>query len=95
MSSFIGLEQGKTIIEKYDRKILHPMLLKCYHHLHALSKNANVDQGVDKYYNLDIFEMTTSTNELAKFVNKVLLIFKRFLNGSANYQMSFSMVGEA
>jgi hypothetical protein len=60
VSSFIGLEQGKTIIEEYDRKIWHPMLLKCYHHLHLLSKNANVDRGVDKYCSLDIFEMTTS-----------------------------------
>jgi hypothetical protein len=50
MSSFIGLELGNTIIEEYDRKILYPMLLKCCHHLHSLSKNANVDQGVDKYY---------------------------------------------
>jgi hypothetical protein len=66
VSSFIGLEKGKTIIEKYDRKILYPMLLKCYHHLHPLSKNANVDQSVDKYCNLDILKITTSTNELAK-----------------------------
>jgi hypothetical protein len=54
------------------------MLLKCYHHLHSLSKNANVDQGIDKYFCLDIFEMIANTNELVEFVNKVLLIFKRF-----------------
>jgi hypothetical protein len=52
--SFIGLEQGH--FQKYDRKTLYPMLLKCYHHLHPLSKNVIVDQGVDEDCNkLDIF----------------------------------------
>ncbi len=77
MFSFIGLEQGKTIIEEYNREILYPMLLKCCHRLHPLFKNANVDQSVDKYCSLDIFEMT-STNELVEFLNKLPLIFKRF-----------------
>jgi hypothetical protein len=31
VSSFIGLEQGKAIVEEYDRKTLYLMLLKCYH----------------------------------------------------------------
>jgi hypothetical protein len=61
MSSFIGLEQGKSIGET-----LYPMLLKCYHHLHSLFENAIVDQSVYEICNLDIFEMTTSTNELTK-----------------------------
>jgi hypothetical protein len=43
MSSFIGLEQGKSIVEKYDIKTLYPMLLECYHHLHSLFENAIVD----------------------------------------------------
>jgi hypothetical protein len=44
-----------------------------------LSKNANVDQGVNENCNFNIFEMITSTNELAKeFVNKEVLIFKTF-----------------
>ncbi len=30
--SFIGREQGRAIVEKYDRKSLFPMLLKCYYH---------------------------------------------------------------
>jgi len=54
------------------------MLLKCYYHLHPLSKNVIVDQdGVDEHYGLDIFEMTTSTNELVKeIVNKEFFILK-------------------
>jgi hypothetical protein len=54
------------------------MLLKCHHHLHFISRNAIVDKCVDEDYNLDIFEMTTNTNEPVKgLVNKEFLIFKR------------------
>jgi hypothetical protein len=34
--SFINLEQGKTIVEEYDKKSLFLMLMKCYYHLHPL-----------------------------------------------------------
>ncbi len=34
VSSLIGHEQGKAIVEKYDKKSLFPMFLKCYYHLH-------------------------------------------------------------
>jgi hypothetical protein len=34
MSSLIGHEQCKAIVEKYDKKSLFPMFLKCYYHLH-------------------------------------------------------------
>jgi hypothetical protein len=64
VSSFIGLEQSKSIVEEYDRKTLYPMLLKCYHHLHPLFKNPSLDQHVDENYILDIFEMIANTNEL-------------------------------
>jgi hypothetical protein len=38
-----------------------------------------VDQGVNKYRSLDIFEMTTNINELAKeLVNSEFFILKRF-----------------
>jgi hypothetical protein len=30
MSSFIGCEQSKAIVEKYDKKSLFPMLLECH-----------------------------------------------------------------
>jgi len=43
MCSFIALEQGKVIVEAYDEKILYPMLLKCYHHLHPFFKNVTID----------------------------------------------------
>ncbi len=66
MSSFIGFEENKAIVEKYDKEKLYPMLLKCYYHLHPLFENANVDQGVDEDCNLDIFELTTNTNEPMK-----------------------------
>ncbi len=71
------------------------MLLKCYHHLHPLSKNANVDQGVDKYCSLDIFGMTASTNELTKFINRGTTDFQEVSNGCERYQISLLMVGEA
>jgi hypothetical protein len=47
VSSFIGLEQSKTIVEKYNKKTLYPML-KCYHHLHPLSENTIVDHCIDE-----------------------------------------------
>jgi hypothetical protein len=34
--SFVGREQGVTLIEEYDRKTLYPMLVKCREHLHPL-----------------------------------------------------------
>ncbi len=41
-------------------------------------KKVIVDQGVNKYSNLDIFEMTTNINELAKkLINSEFLILKR------------------
>jgi hypothetical protein len=70
-------------------KTLHLILLKCYHHLHLLFKNATIDQGVDEDCTLDIFEILTSTSNLAnELVGRELLIFRRF-------QMSSSMVREA
>ncbi len=42
MSSFIGLEQGKAIVEEQDKKTLYPML-KCHHHMHPLFENTTID----------------------------------------------------
>lgn len=34
----IGCEQGVVIAKYYDSRLLYPMFLKYYHHLHPLSK---------------------------------------------------------
>jgi hypothetical protein len=39
--SFVDHGQDILIIEKYDKKSLHAMFLKCYHHLHHV-----VDQEI-------------------------------------------------
>jgi hypothetical protein len=92
-SSFIGLEQNKTIVEKYDRKTLYPMLLKCYHHLHPLSNNTIVDQCVDENCSLDIFELIINTNELNKeLVNNELFIFRRFQVDAKNIKCPFQLI---
>ncbi len=81
VSSLIICEQGKVIVEKYDKKSLFPMLLKCHYHLHPLveSERGVVDQRVEEDKSLDIFEMTTTTSELAtKLVNIKLLILKHY-----------------
>jgi hypothetical protein len=79
MSSFIGLEQCKAIVQEHDRKTLYPMLLTCSHHLHPLFENVNVDQHVDENFSLDILEMPTNTNKLVKeLVTIKLLILRGF-----------------
>jgi hypothetical protein len=81
MSSFINLEQSKAIVEKYDKKSLFSMLLKCYYHLHPLveSERGVVDERVEKDMSLDIFEMITNTSEpTTKLVNRELIIFKHY-----------------
>jgi hypothetical protein len=71
------------------------MLLKCYHHFHSLFKNAIVYEGVYEDCNLDIFEMTTSTNEPTKeFASHELLSFRRFqvyvlFNGGRSMNLCF------
>jgi hypothetical protein len=39
ISSFVGREQGVALVEKYDRKSLYPMLVKCHEHLHPLVRS--------------------------------------------------------
>jgi hypothetical protein len=39
ISSFVGREQGVVLVEKYDKKSLYPMLLKCHVHLHPLVRS--------------------------------------------------------
>jgi hypothetical protein len=56
--SFIGREQGVTIVEEYDSKSLYRMLLECYHHLHPSieSKSVLINISVDENCSLDTFE---------------------------------------
>ncbi len=80
MPSLIGCEQGKEIVKKYDKKLLFPMLLNWYYHLHPLveSKKGVVNPRVEED-SLDIFEMTTNTSDpTTQLVNKELLIFKHY-----------------
>ncbi len=75
--SFVGHEQDISIIEKYDRKSLHPILSKSYQHLHFVTncKIGYVDKKVDVNYNSYIFEMIINTSKLVKeLINKKLLI---------------------
>jgi hypothetical protein len=58
------------------------MFLKCYHHLHHVINQEIrfANYKVNENCNLNIFEMTSTTNELVKKLdNKNLLIFKRCL----------------
>jgi len=67
VSSFVGQEEGVSIVDEYDRRTLYPMLLKCYHHLHPMTKSVGcVDRTSDEDFNLDIFQQTTSTSEPSK-----------------------------
>jgi hypothetical protein len=106
VSSLIGHEQSKAIFEKYDKKSLFPMLLKCYYHLHQLVEYERgvVDQRIEEDRSLDIFEMTTNTSEpTTKLVNRELLIFKFYqvnvkdikcpLQRWAKHESMFPLVG--
>jgi len=81
VSSLTSCEQGKVFVEEHDKKIFISYVLKCYYHLHPLIefKTGVVEQRVEKDRSLDIFEMTSSTSELAtELVNKELLIFRHY-----------------
>jgi hypothetical protein len=81
VSSVINHEQGKAIVEQYDKKSLFPMLMKCYYHLHPLVEYEGgvVDERVEEDKNFDIFEMKTSISEpTTELVNRKLLIFRRY-----------------
>ncbi len=38
VSSFIDQEQGKAIVEQYDKNSLFPIFINCHYHLHPLFK---------------------------------------------------------
>jgi hypothetical protein len=76
--SFIGREEGISIVDEYDKRTLYPMLLKCYHHLHPMTKFVEcVDEIGDEDSSLDIFQQIACTSEpLKELVIRELLIFK-------------------
>jgi hypothetical protein len=79
VSSLIDNEQGKAIIEEYDKKSLFLMLLKYYYHLYPLLEieRGVVEQMVEDEKSLDIFETIANISEpTTELVNKKLLIFK-------------------
>jgi len=56
ISSFVGQKEGVSIVDEYDRIILYPMFLKCYHHLHPTTESVGcINQTSDEDFNLDFF----------------------------------------
>jgi hypothetical protein len=81
VSSLITCEQGKTIVEKYDKKSLFFILIKCHYHLHSLVEFERdiVNQGIEEDDSLDIFEMIANSNEpTIELIDIKLLIFKHY-----------------
>jgi hypothetical protein len=57
------------------------MILKCYYYLHRLFEfeRGVVDQKVEEYMSLDIFEMTLNTNEATiVLLNNEVFIFMHY-----------------
>ncbi len=64
VSSFVGREEGVNIVDKYDKKTLYLMFLRCYHHLHPMTEFVGcVNQTSDEESNFDFF------NKLYRQVN--------------------------
>ncbi len=55
-------------MEQYDRRVLYPMLVKLYNHLHHVGDVAFSfsDLNVDEDYALYIFQMTNNNTKIAK-----------------------------
>ncbi len=77
MFSFIGCEQGVTIVKEYDRKSLFFMFLKCHHHVHLVVefKSDFGNQGNDEDSSLNTIT-SEATKTLVKY--RKFLIFKHY-----------------
>jgi hypothetical protein len=55
--SFVHYEQNMSIVEEYDKKSLHFIFLKHYHHLHLVAncEIGFVNQRIDENCSLDFF----------------------------------------
>jgi hypothetical protein len=80
ISFFVDQEEGINIVNKYDRRTVYFMFLKCYHHLHPMIESIGcVDQTIDEDCGLDIFQQIVSINEpMKKLVTMELLIFRHY-----------------
>ncbi len=68
-------------MEKCDMKVLYPMLVKSYNHLHLVEDVAygSINQDVDQDCGLDIFQTIGNNIKTTKeIVTRELLDFKRF-----------------
>ncbi len=80
ISFFVDQEEGINIVNKYDRRTLYFMFLKCYYHLHPMIESIGcVDQTIDEDCGLDIFQQIVSISEpTKKLVTMELLIFRHY-----------------
>jgi hypothetical protein len=95
--SLIGYEQGKAILEQYDKKKLFLMFLKYHYQLHPLVEfeKGVVDRKVEKGSILDIFEMIANISELTIQILSIESFFFIVLSsGCQRHQMSILMVGK-
>ncbi len=70
-----------NIVEDYDKCVLYLMFIKCYHHLHSMSKFKvkYVKQTINENYNLNISQHIVSIIKSMKdLVTIELLIFKHY-----------------
>ncbi len=76
----VGREEGVSIVNEYDKRTLYLMLLKCYYHLHSMTKFVGcVDYTSDEDSSLDIFQRTAFTSKPSKeLVIRELLNFKHY-----------------
>ncbi len=72
--SFVIGHDHVSIVEKYDKQSLIPMLLKCYHIIHLMIELGHVaNMQIDEENSFDIFEMFARSSEPTKeVVNKEL-----------------------
>jgi len=65
-------------VDKYDKRTLYPMFLKCYHHLHPMKESIEcVNQTIDENCSMDFFQQIASTSKPTKeHVTMELLILK-------------------
>jgi hypothetical protein len=77
--SFIISQEHVSIVEKYDKHFLFPMLLKCYHIIHLMAKLAHVaNTQIDEKNSFNIFEMSAKKSEPTKeVVNKELQMSRK------------------